>query len=82
MWKYVFYVKYLREKGEDMFTGDEISIWRTFKSGHISWFPVENPLWKAQVTPLPPLFSRPKEEMPKTLMLLRKSKRTRKPLPR
>jgi len=39
MWLYPNYIKYLMTKDESEFNGDELAVWRAYKSGSDDWMP-------------------------------------------
>lgn len=49
IWKYLFYVRYLLEKGEEEFSGDEIVVWKDYNEHSVLWYPRTNPLWLFKV---------------------------------
>lgn len=39
MWLYPLYIKYLMNKNEEDFSGDEIYVWNLYKSDQTDWMP-------------------------------------------
>lgn len=41
IWLYPYYIKYLIEKNDEDFTGDEIYVWQSYVQGSCDWMPLE-----------------------------------------
>lgn len=50
-WKYIFYVYYMREKGEDDLSGLEYFTWTCFTDLNTSWLPIGKTLYLGTLPP-------------------------------
>lgn len=51
MWLYPLYIKYLMNKNEEDYSGDEIYVWNLYKSDQTDWMPfMENTRFLKKVT--------------------------------
>ena len=44
-WKYIYYILYIKQKGDDELTGLEYFIWRQISNNKTRWIPVGNTMY-------------------------------------